>query len=135
MHHTRRTHNAHNETQRRLTKLAQAGSVYPWRPHYTIIRYLWGDEIYDITPYWAKPTTNYVYIKNHGHKRFHWFESLEEANHSRNKQFYKKSSKSSGRQSCYGFYKKLLHRWWRRQPLEDTYWNKKGSHCSYWDLS
>ncbi len=135
MHHTRKTHNAHNETQRRLKKILDKNYVVTYRatPHYTLVIYRDG-KIDDILPYWVNPHfSKVVSQKVHGRK---WmtFESLEDVERLRKRAFYKKRSKSNHFKSTYKFWKRQLHKWWRRQKHEEALYKTKGSYMSNWDI-
>ena len=131
MHHTRRTHNAHNETQRRLKKLLKKEGALAI-PHYNIVHFRDDGTISQIEPNWEWWGSNMVAIKIHS---AHWLcnkdiETLEEA---KKRKFYKRVSKSSSR--YWKFAKKRLHRIWRRKDpdaLTFTYKDAKG--CSMFDL-
>lgn len=130
MHHTRRTHNAHNETQRRLKKILDKNYVVTYRatPHYTLVIYR-DDQIDDILPYWVNPHfSKKVGQKVHG-KVYMTFESLEDVEKLRKRAFYKNCSKKSRK-----YWKRQLHKWWRRQKHEEALYKVKGSHMSNWDI-
>lgn len=135
MHHTRKTHNAHNETQRRLQKVLRNGytSTYYRTPHYTYVEYRYG-ELYLIHPCWVHTHIS-DYAVTSGHKNGRVFDSFEDAEFARNHQFLAKKSKSSGRKSHYRYVKKMVHKWWRRKGLEEKTYSLKGSHCSWVDIT
>jgi len=130
MHHTRRTHNAHNETQRRLKKILDKNCVEAYRgtPHYTLVVYRDG-QINDILPSWVNPHfSKKVGQKVHG-KVYMAFNTLEDVEELRKRAFYKNRSKKSHK-----YLKRQLHKWWRRQKHEEAFYKIKGSHMSERDI-
>lgn len=136
MHHTRKTHNAHNETQRRLKKVLvnSTTNAYFAAPHYTIIKDFYGDgERILIYPYWdSSYSSNVVCLKS---KDRYWdiYHTGDELEKIKEDTYFKKTSKSNGRHSTYGYIKKVLHHKWRRAKLEEPSYKTKGSHLTYWD--
>lgn len=134
MHHTRKTHNAHNETQRRLRKILNKGYVSDLfgNPHYTFVDYRYGR--YGVHPDWA-PTrySNTVFINTRGNCKI--FDSFEEMEFAKKRFFLMKKSKSSGRHSVFGFYKRLLHKRWRRKSFDEQSYRVKGSCISYNEIA
>lgn len=133
MHHTRKTHNAHNETQRRLRKvlLNSHTSAYYAAPHYSYFKRMYSTTWY--IPYWGNSHWSNV-IQYNGMGGYSWFGSEDEAEFARKHKFLVKKSKSNGRYSYYGYVKKMMHRWWRRQKLDDVAYTIKGSYCSWSDI-
>ena len=133
VHHTRKTHNAHNETQRRLKKILSKGyTINYWSvPHYTYVEYL-NDERWFVHPYWAYTHFSDAVITKK--KRARVFESFAEAEFERRHSHLMRKSKSSGRHSNYGFYKRILHKRWRRKGLDEQTFLLKGSHISWKDI-
>ena len=130
MHHTRKTHNAHNETQRRLKKILDKNYIVTYRgtPHYTLVIYRDG-QLDDILPYWVNPHfSRKIAQKVHG-KRWMTFDSLEDVKALRKRVFYKNCSKKSLK-----YWKRQLHKWWRRQKHEEALCKTKGSYMSYCDI-
>ena len=134
MHHTRKTHNAHNETQRRLAKLAFATKGNFTNPKYYRIIYLRYNVI------WRYETSNDKYFTWFVAPRFHTSEKyrcdvLEQVLEANHHTFYKRKSKSSGPHSTWRYFKKLLHRRWRRKPLSELTFTKKDARgCSERDF-
>ena len=122
MHHSRRTHNAHNETQRRLNRVLLNGHTSSWRstPHYSGEQYRLGYVCY--VPDWQiNRWTNSV-----GYQ--------DVRNNERNRSFLVKNSRSSGSNSHYRFVKRMIHKKWRRKKYDDVTYSIKGSHCSWSDV-
>ncbi len=133
MHQTRKTHNAHNETQKRLMKVLSKGHTNTWyaTPHYPYIDCRYGHEWY--VPDWQNPHwSNSVHYNIRGGCR--WFDTPEEAEQAKKHNFLVKSSKSSGRSSYYKFAKKMMHKWWRKRKYGDITYTIRGSHCSWEDI-
>ena len=135
MHQSRRTHNAHNETQRRLRKVLSQGTTvtyYP-TPHYTYVVF---EEVYGISvhPSWVNVHISEFAVTS-GAKNNRVFSSIEEAEFARKHYFLKKKSKSSGRRSYYKFAKRMVHKWWRKKDLGELTYSLKGSFCSYGDVT
>lgn len=77
MHQSRRTHNAHNETQRRLKKALCRG----WQrniPHYTYIMYFKDGRVWWIEPYWVIPHYSGAIHQKCCYGRGIWPNSMEE---------------------------------------------------------
>ena len=130
MHQSRRTHNAHNETQRRLKKLSkkERGITYP---HYNIVHYDEAGKFKYIEPNWNYYGSCLVSIKNHfGGKHV---KTIEESNYAKKHSFYTRFSKSES--SYWRWAKRRLHKIWRRKsPNELTYTYKDAIGCSLYDL-
>ena len=133
MHQTRKTHNAHNETQRRLKKVlsnSHTSTLYAV-PHYSCFCYTFGRARY--IPDWANQNWSDS-VHYNGKGGLFWFDSLEEAESERKHRFLVKSSKSSGRHSYYKYAKKLIHKMWRRRGFGDATYTVKRSFCSWKDV-
>lgn len=134
MHQSRRTHNAHNETQRRLRKVLSQGTTvtyYP-TPHYTYVVF---EEVLGkrVHPSWVNTHISEFAVTS-GAKNNRVFSSLEEAEFARNHTFLARRSKSSGRHSTYKKYKKFMHHSWRRKGFDEPSYTIRGSHYSYLTL-
>ena len=130
MHQSRRTHNAHNETQRRLKKLAKKERVLTY-PHYCVTHYdeggnfLYFDLDYNFTGSNMAP----LKIRFQGPK----IQTEEDLENAKKHSFYARFNKSKS--SYWGWAKKRLHRIWRRKsPEELTYTYKDAKGCSMFDL-
>ncbi len=134
MHHTRKTHNAHNETQRRLKKTLSKGHTFRFNPvpHYTYEAWVYGDACY-VHPSWANNRYSRS-IRTNGPRCGHIFDNREDAEFAKKHQFLVKKSKSSGKKSTYKFAKKLIHRKWRRKGLEEASYTHKGTFWTYNDI-
>ena len=132
MHQTRKTHNAHNETQRRLKKALSNGHTWHAAPHYPYIVCSYGRNRY--VPDWANPYWS-TSVHYNGREGLYWFEDLEEAEFARKHKFLVKISRSSGRHSYYRYAKKMMHKWWRRKGFGDATYSIRGSYCSWSDIT
>ena len=134
MHHTRKTHNAHNETQRRLKKVLLNSHTSTWyaAPHYSYVTYSYGRNWY--IPYWKNSHCSNC-ICHSGLGGFSRFDNIEEAEFARKHKFLVKKSKSSGRHSYYTFAKKLMHKLWRRKGFDEKTYTIRGSYCSWSDIT
>lgn len=131
MHNTRKTHNAHNETQRRLKKLVKKDYRHQI-PHYNIVHYKDDGVISHIEPSWDFWGSNMVVSKTHNGDCF-FNKDIETLNKAKEHTFYVRVSKSKS--SYWGYAKKRLHRIWRRKNHDEltfTYKDAKG--CSMFDL-
>ena len=128
MHHTRKTHNSHNETQRRLRRILANSPVSSFAPtpHCTYAEYRYGKLFY-VHPDWVDVHFSKRVVEKGGGRIFDSFEEVEFAKAHR---FLVKKSKSDGKKSLYKFYKRLVHKWWRKRG---TY-SIKGSRSSYIDI-
>ena len=135
MHHTRKTHNAHNETQKRLAKLAfETKGSYANPKYYRVLYCSYSGDIWRIDTYFDKYFTWFVAPRFHTHKKY-VYDSLEDISKAKKQTFYKRKSKSSGKKSIWGFYKKLLHRRWRRRSADELTFTKKDARgCSERDF-
>ena len=134
MHHTRRTHNSHNETQRRLKKVLANSPVsrFAPTPHYTYVEYLYDGFFCYVHPYWVDVHSSmHAVYKDAINKSNRFFDSFEEAEFAKTHRFLVKKSKSDGKNSLYKFYKRLVHKWWRRRGFDELTYSLKGSYCSY----
>ena len=131
MHHTRKTHNAHNETQRRLKKIASKRE--PTRPHYNIVHfYNNSDEISWIEPCWEYDTWSSEVCRK-CHIGTSCIKTIEESEKAKKHSFYSKHSKSESK--YWRFAKKRLHRIWRRKAVDElTFTYKDAVGCSLFDL-
>lgn len=134
MHQTRKTHNAHNETQRRLNKVLSNGytSTLYTVPHYDYVEYPIPNypEYMRVHPSWVnKHTSNSV------KGAYKVFSSKEEAEFAKKHHYLNKKSKSSGRHSYYKYVKRVMHKWWRRKGLDEQSYSIKGSHISWQDIN
>ena len=130
MHQSRRTHNAHNETQRRLRNLSkkERGITYP---HYDIAHYDNDGKFLYFEPNYNYLGSNMVPMKMHSPVSF--VKTREELDYAKKHSFYTRFHKSKS--SYWGFAKKRLHRRWRRKsPDELTYTYKDAKGCSLYDL-
>ena len=134
MHHSRKTHNAHNETQRRLAKLALKTKGNQSNPKYYRFLRLFDGSVWRIETYQDRYFAWFVYPKCHSSKQY-YLDSLEDIARERRHEFYKRKSKSNGPKSTWRYYKKLLHRRWRRKPLKElTFTTKDARGCSQRDF-
>lgn len=132
MHHTRRTHNAHNETQRRLAKLAFKTKGIDNNPKYYRYHYMYGGSISYIDTYFDKYFSYCVSSRTHGATKY-FRDSLEDIHKYKDHSFYKRVHKSSGPKSRWKQYKKQLHRRWRRRNIDSlTFTYKDAVGCSFW---
>ena len=130
MHQNRRTHNAHNETQRRLAKLLKQGWNRSY-PHYNIAHYNDDGSIKHIEPNWDYQGCDFISVKIHASGRADL--SLKDLENAKKHRFYAVISKS--RRSYWSFAKKRLHRIWRRKSSSQlTYTYKDAKGCSLYDL-
>ena len=130
MHQSRKTHNAHNETQRRLRNLARK----EWRyvcPHYYITHFYDDGSVKYTEPCWNYLGSWAAPMKTHfPHKGIRTVEDCEFA---RKHSFYTRQSKSKS--SYWRWAKKRLHRIWRRKPIDElTFTYKDAVGCSLYDL-
>jgi len=54
-----------------------------------------------------------------------FFDSFEEAEFARTHRFLVKKSKSDGKNSLYNFYKRLVHKWWRKRGFDELTYSLK----------
>ena len=136
MHHKRATHNAHNETQRRLKKNVKKYISYHMTPRYVSFHYgkfSFGDYLEPDWYQWGNIGKGVV-TRVHSSGEY-LMDSLEGLEHLKENLFYKKKSKSSGPKSTWRFYKKLLHRRWRRKAIDElTFTYKDARGCSLRDF-
>ena len=133
MHHTRKTHNAHNETQKRLAKLAFKTKGYYSNPKYYRVIYS-GNHIWRIDTYFDKYFSYLVAPRFHTYKKY-VYDCLEDIIKAKKQSFYKRKPKSSGKKSTWGYYKKQLHRRWRRKSVDELTFTKKDARgCSLRDF-
>ena len=131
MHHTRKTHNAHNETQRRMKNLLskERGRI---KPHYNIAHLRDDGTIFRIEPNWDWIGSNMVAVKFHSID-WHFDKSFKSLEHAKKHKFYKRISKSKSK--YWKFAKKRLHKIWRRKnPYVLTFTYKDAKGCSMFDL-
>lgn len=135
MHQTRKTHNAHNETQRRLKKVLSNGyvSTYHRTPHYTYVEYRHG-KLWLIHPDWANTRISEHAVTS-GPKNGRVFDSFEDAEFAKKHQFLAKKSKSNGSKSYYKYAKRMVHKWWRRKRFGDVTYSLKGSYSSWVEIN
>ena len=130
MHQSRRTHNAHNETQRRLSLLLKQGWNRSY-PHHNIAYYNQDGSLIHIEPNWDYKGCDFVSIKVHTSKMADL--SLKDLESAKKHRFYMVISKS--RRVYWAFAKRRLHRIWRRKNREQlTYTYKDAKGCSLYDL-
>lgn len=131
MHHTRATHNSHNETQRRLRKLVEKERGLTV-PRYNIIHYKDDGTIVRVEPNWNWYGSNMVASKTHSADS-HCDKDIESLEQAKRHTFYIRISKS--KRSYWGFAKKRLHRIWRRKNADKlTFTYKDARGCSIRDL-
>ena len=135
MHHTRRTHNAHKETPRRLNKVLSNSSTYSYYPpaHYTYPAYGSG-RFYGYRPYWdSHHDSNFVHYRGEGSNFY--YDTLEEMERVKKHRYLVKKSRSSGRKSYYGYAKKYVHRHWRRKGFDEHTYSLKGISKSWQNIN
>lgn len=127
MHQSRRTHNAHNETQRRLARVAKCSGRYSY-PKYDITYFNDDGTINYIEPCWDR----------RGHIKVHssdcnFYISKGRIQEAMKRSFYVPYPKSNS--LWWRWAKRRLHKIWRTKPLDTltfTYKDAKG--CSLYNL-
>ncbi len=130
MHHSRKTHNAHNETQRRLKNLSKKS----WNrvcPHYNTIYYDDKGNFDFIEPCWNYSGSCMAPMKSHFGKS--QVKTIEDSEYLRKHSFYTRFSKSKS--SYWRWAKKKLHKIWRTKPIDElTFTYKDAVGCSIYSL-
>ena len=131
MHHTRRTHNAHNETQRRLRNLSKKRGYKRNYPHYNIVYFKDNGDVDYIDS--CKDYGGSCVVKVKGHHKGGYITSSEELDKLERHSFYLKYSKSNYK--YWKWAKRRLHKIWRTKPIEElTFTYKDAICCSLFDL-
>ena len=123
MHQSRKTHNAHNETQRRLVKIAKCIDRYPY-PKYDVTYFNSDGSVKYIEPCWDRRG----HIKVHSSDR-NFYSSKEKINQAKKHSFYVPYPKSNF--LWWRWAKRRLHKIWRTKSLDTlTFTYKDAVGCS-----
>ena len=133
MHHTRRTDNAHNKTQRRIKKLSKKAWGY-YITRYNNYHYDGKGDLSYIEFCWDIRGLFFTLVKTHYNcYNFSCSHLAEELKKIKKHSFYVRCFKSN--MMCWKWKKRKLHKIWRIKSFDElTYFNKDAVRCSLYDL-